>query len=565
MKRLLHRSVVAAGLVLLLGAHTTVQAQTLTRGPYLQNGNSSAVSIRWKTSASTNSVVRYGTISGSLTQAATNLTAKTSHEMRISGLAPDTKYFYSVGTTSSTLASGTGYFFVTAPTNARPTRVWVLGDAGTGTTNQTAVRNAYYTYTGTRHTDLWLMLGDNAYNDGTDAEYQSKMFNIYTTMMRKSVFWSTLGNHDGHSASSATQTGPYYNIQTFPKSGEAGGVASGTEAYYSFDYGNIHFVCLNSYDVDRSSTGTMANWLRNDLANNTKDWLIAFFHHPPYSKGSHDSDVDVEMVQMRANIVPILEDYGVDLVLTGHSHSYERSKLIDGHYGLSGTLTSSMVLNGGNGRGTGAYTKSAAGPMPHEGAVYAVAGASGKISGGPLNHPAMFISINVLGSMVLDVDNNRLDAKYLDDKGVVRDSFTMVKGTDARTTITVDNNNAGFSVLGTWSTGTSATDKHGADYRFRNTQAVSEPATWSGTLTAGGTYAVQAWWSVGSNRSTTAPYIVYHSAGSTTANVNQQANGGKWNTLGTHTFNSGVNDVKLSCWTTTGFVVIADAVRWLPQ
>jgi hypothetical protein len=567
MKNFLHSLVVGSVFCVVFQTVSTMEAQTLSRGPYLQNGSSSAVSVRWKTSSNANSVVRWGTVSGSLTQALTNLTLKTSHELRITGLAADTKYYYSVGTTTATLASGTGYFVVTAPTNARPTRIWVLGDGGTGTTNQTNVRTAYYNYTGSKHTDLWLMLGDNAYNDGTDAEYQAKLFNVYTTMLRKSVLWSTLGNHDGHSADSATQTGPYYNIHTFPKNGEAGGLASGTEAYYSFNYGNIHFVCLNSYDVDRSSTGTMANWLRNDLANNTKDWLIAFFHHPPYSRGSHDSDVDIELKEMRANILPILEDNGVDLVLSGHSHSYERSKFLNGHYGLSGTLTSSMIKNGGSGRtdGTGAYTKTAVGPVPNQGAVYVVAGASGKISGGALNHPAMFVSLNVLGSMVIDVDNNRLDAKYPNDNGVIRDYFTLLKGSDTRTTVTVDNSNAGFSVVGTWSTGTSAADKYGSDYRFRNTQGVSEPATWAGNLTGAGTYSVQAWWSAGSNRSTTAPYIVYHSAGSTTANVNQQGNGGKWNVLGAFSLSSGANQVKLSCWTTTGFVVIADAVRWLPQ
>jgi predicted phage tail protein len=130
-------------------------------------------------------------------------------------------------------------------------------------------------------------------------------------------------------------------------------------------------------------------------------------------------------------VLPILEAAGVDLVLTGHSHSYERSFLIDGHYGASSTFTASMQKDGGSGRedGTGAYRKPSAGPAPHEGAVYAVAGSSGQTSGGTLNHPAMFISLNVLGSMVLDVDGNRLDAVFLDSTGVRRDYFTLVKGT----------------------------------------------------------------------------------------------------------------------------------------
>ena len=74
----------------------------------------------------------------------------------------------------------------------------------------------------------------------------------------------------------------------------------------------------------------MYTWLEADLMANTQDWLIAYWHHPPYSRGSHDSDTTHQMFQMRERFVALLEDYGVDLVLTGHSHAYERSMLIDG-------------------------------------------------------------------------------------------------------------------------------------------------------------------------------------------------------------------------------------------
>ncbi|UUZ46598.1 DNRLRE domain-containing protein [Massilia sp. B-10] len=132
---------------------------------------------------------------------------------------------------------------------------------------------------------------------------------------------------------------------------------------------------------------------------------------------------------MRQNFLPILENYGVDLVLTGHSHSYERSRFIDGHYGLSSTYNSSFAINGGSGRvdGTGAYTKTAS--MPHSGAVYSVVGASGQVSGGTLNHPAMFLSLNELGSMVIDVSGQTMDIKYLNNNGTVRDYFTISKNT----------------------------------------------------------------------------------------------------------------------------------------
>jgi len=388
--------------------------------------------VRWRTSAPTDSRVRYGAAAGSLSASATDPAVTTEHAVTLAGLAPDTRYYYSVGTTAVSLAGDdAGHFFVTAPAPGTPraTRVWVLGDSGTANAGAAAVRDAYTTFTGTRHTDLWLMLGDNAYNDGTDAEYQAAVFAMYPEMLRKSVLWPTLGNHDGHTADSASQTGPYYDIFSLPRNGEAGGLASGTEAYYSFDYGNVHFVCLESHETSRSPSGAMLTWLASDVASTARDWVIAFWHHPPYTKGSHDSDTEAQLREMRENALPILEAAGVDLVLTGHSHSYERSFLLDGHYGASASLVPSMKKDAGGGReaGSGAYRKSPGTPG-REGAVYAVAGSSGQISGGPLNHPAMFVAINALGSMVLDVAGNRLDAKFLRSNGAIADEFTILKG-----------------------------------------------------------------------------------------------------------------------------------------
>ena len=277
------------------------------------------------------------------------------------------------------------------------------------------------------------MLGDNAYPDGTDSEYQDAVFDMYLTELRQTPLWPTLGNHDGREADSPTQSGPYYDLFTLPALGEAGGLASGTEAYYSFDYGNIHFICLDSFDTDRSVGGAMLTWLQADLAATIQPWIIAFWHHPPYSKGSHDSDSETPLEQMRERALPILEAGGVDVVLTGHSHSYERSFLIDGHYGASDTLDPSMILDGGDGRpdGTGAYTKPSVGPAAHEGAVYAVAGSSGKTSNGPLDHPVMFVSLETLGSLVLDIDQLQLDARFIGGDGATHDYFTLVKNVES--------------------------------------------------------------------------------------------------------------------------------------
>jgi hypothetical protein len=168
----------------------------------------------------------------------------------------------------------------------------------------------------------------------------------------------------------------------------------------------------------------MLSWLEADLAARTSRWLIAYWHHPPYSKGSHDSDYEPQMVQMRENVLPVLEAGGVDLVLSGHSHGYERSYLLDGHYGLSRTFAATMKKDPGGGAGAEAYRKPA---TPHAGTVYVVAGSGGQVSGGALNHPAMLVSFPQLGSLVLDVEGDRLDARFLRETGAIDDQFTIVK------------------------------------------------------------------------------------------------------------------------------------------
>lgn len=128
-----------------------------------------------------------------------------------------------------------------------------------------------------------------------------------------------------------------------------------------------------------------------------------------------------------------------------------------------------------------------------------------------------------------------------------------------------DNGTSAWSASTSWFAGTSISGYYGANYHARATAAVSDAATWTVSLPSAGTYKVEAWWTAASNRAAAAPYIVYHTGGSSTVNKNQQIDGGKWNLLGTYSFNSGSNQVKLSCWTTAGYYVIGDAVRFTKQ
>lgn len=126
----------------------------------------------------------------------------------------------------------------------------------------------------------------------------------------------------------------------------------------------------------------------------------------------------------------------------------------------------------------------------------------------------------------------------------------------------IDNSDTGFTASGSWSTGTSAADKYGTNYRFRQTGAVSDPATWSFDVPATSDYEIFAWWSQGPNRSSTAPYIL---PGNNTIYMNQQTNGGSWQSLGTVNLSAGTHEVKLSCWTSSGNVVIGDAIKVVPR
>lgn len=404
----------------------------ISRGPYLQMAGHDQITVRWRTSVETDSRVWYGTSVNNLDRRVSSSSAKNDHEITLTGLKPLTRYYYSVGARDDSANGDPDTYFETSPTpgTATPTRIWVIGDSGTASSRAEDVYTAYLERTGDEYTDQWMMLGDNAYRDGTDEEYQEAVFDMFPALLKQTPLWSTLGNHDAKFASSEDESGPYFDIFTFPRHGEIGGVASGTEAYYSYDYGNIHFIVLDSYDSDRTEDGDMLSWLVSDLQNTNADWIISYWHHPPYTRGSHDSDDDRRSIDMRENVLPILEQYGVDLVLSGHSHSYERTMLLDGHYGDSSSFDLSRHTKDdgdGNASGDGVYKKPSPG-TPNEGAIYIVAGSSGHVSGdGNLDHPAMSVSLKVLGSVILEIDNLRLNAHFIDDVGSIEDTFTIDK------------------------------------------------------------------------------------------------------------------------------------------
>lgn len=418
-------------------AHSNLNA-TVTRGPYLQKVNQNSIILRWRTDVPTDTRVEYGISPANLSNSTIQYPFTTEHEVQLTGLNAATNYYYSIGTAANVLQSGNNLFFETMPMEgvSGDYQFLVLGDCGTGYQEQVDVKTAVVSEYG-NHFDGILLLGDNAYQSGFDSEYQSNFFgNQYKELFENTVIWPAPGNHDYNNHIPFSPSPAYYNIFNCPTTGECGGLASGTEKYYSYNYGNIHFISLDSYDEPRSSSAAMATWLLQDLQSNTLPWIVAYWHHPPYTKGSHDSDndnfLDGELVEMREEIIPILEQFGVDLILNGHSHSYERSKFIDGHYGNSSSFSQNHIIQpgGGNYPIECPYHKNLEMGNSHNGTVYCVIGNSGKTSSPQSDwpHPAMFsYTASEVGAIILKIVDNRLDATFYTASNEVFDHYTIVK------------------------------------------------------------------------------------------------------------------------------------------
>ncbi|MFI5128423.1 MAG: purple acid phosphatase family protein [Chitinophagales bacterium] len=424
----------------------------LIRGPYLQVLSDNSIIVRWRTDIASSSSVRFGKAPGHLDKTAFDNTLVIDHMVKLEGLDAKTRYYYAIGSKDVVLQGDVNNLFITLPPAGEKggLRIGVFGDPGSLTTMQPQVRDQFSKYLGSKDMLAWITLGDNAYNFGLDAEYQVEFFNIYKNMLKKYPVFPVTGNHDywdnDDSAFLDHSKLDYFKIFSMPENGESGGVPSHNQAFYSYDIGNIHLIALDSFGQQDSTnlsdtTGIQFQWLKKDLAKNKNtDWVIAYWHHPPYSMGSHSSDNDMES-RIRENVVPLLERYGVDLVLCGHTHNYERTRLMHGHYGVEGSfdaakynLGNSSGLYNGN-RNSCPYIKDST----NRGTVYVVTGASSETVSSvqpTWPHNAMYYADSIHGGAnMLEVNGNRLDLKWICEDGVIRDQFTIMKNVNWNTII----------------------------------------------------------------------------------------------------------------------------------
>lgn len=415
---------------------------TGVRPVYLQLPAPDAMTLRWGTEQAATDTVFYGLSADNLVKQLSEDQATVNHQVRLRGLKAGTRYYYRIQHNGQWLQPQAEWF-VTSPepssslANSRSTRVWVLGDPGKWRA-KSEVRDAGLVWLNqhaqgrTVYADVLLTTGDNAYPNATNAEYLREFFLPYQNVLKNIPLWAVYGNHDA-------RRWAFYKLFDRPLHGESGGLASGSKHYFSFDSAQAHFIVLDNHHYDLSAGTAMTDWLQRDIKQTKQKWVIVVFHHPPYTGGTYDSDNEKHsrgrMKRTRENLLPVLEKAGVDLVINGHSHVYERSHLIHCHYGLSDSLTDNMIVDAGTlneDNNERVYRKAAQFSAGYTGTMYMVLGSSGEGNKRGIDHPALPFTSDQAGSVVLDIDGQTLTSRYITASGAIEDQFRLTKIDSAR-------------------------------------------------------------------------------------------------------------------------------------
>ncbi len=326
------------------------------------------------------------------------------HEAHVCGLDPSKTYYYKVGGKggwSAVYDVGTGpavgasesfQFAVTGDSRGAP-EVWAKIEQALSQ----------------RGVDFQLFSGD-AVTLGTDQKEWNEFFEAKTggfaaqDFMARTQTMVVNGNHDALTVNYAAQF-------AVPQEQSSGEKAQGEE-WYSFDYGNAHFVGLNDNPPETALGDDQKNWLDADLAKVDRGktpWLFVLHHRPEYSCGQgHGSDV-----ALRSKWQPLFDKYKVDMVFVGHDHLYERSKPIRGLMGTDGVIASSGAKGA---------------PVSGSGTVYVVSGGAGA----PLYDvqttcPHTFVTEATPHYLVLKVGDKKLEYQAFRLDGTALDSFDYQK------------------------------------------------------------------------------------------------------------------------------------------
>ncbi|MEZ4500967.1 MAG: metallophosphoesterase family protein [Thermomicrobiales bacterium] len=281
----------------------------LNTGAYVQNVSSSGATVIWRTSRGREATMDLTDPAGSTTHF--ELESAPIQTVELTGLQPDTTYAWEVVSGTETHTGS----FTTAPGEDGAVRFAAIGDSGTGSHAQYDIAAQLVA----SEPDFVVHTGDVVYRRGALCHYGPRYFAPYVDLIPTTPVFPVLGNHD----LMAHDGRAWFETFVLPANNP-----SETEAYYSFDYGPVHVVALNTevyYGGSDDEIAAQKRWLEEDLSSSNQAWTVVVLHKSPYSSTSGK-----ESEAVREDLTPVFSAYSVDLVLAGHAHNYERVQPIDG-------------------------------------------------------------------------------------------------------------------------------------------------------------------------------------------------------------------------------------------
>lgn len=279
----------------------------LTRHPYPQSPGMDRVTLMWRTATPAIQTVEYGI--GGYTMSQSDAVATTHHEVTLTGLQPGYEYTYRIVEAGVVLTSSTiQYKF---RTDAGRTDIefsfFVTGDVGEDEADaQQHITDDMLMRIAPR-AEFGLLCGDIVYPDGESSMYDEVLMTPWRGLMANTPLWPALGNHDWH-------VDPDQNFRkewALPNN----------EHYYSFDWGNAHFIALDTADGFLYNEAQQLAWLEADLraAYGRAQWIFVYYHHPILTCTYKQN---IRSLQLK--LWPLFDRYKVDVVFNGHAHTYER-------------------------------------------------------------------------------------------------------------------------------------------------------------------------------------------------------------------------------------------------
>lgn len=288
------------------------------------------------------------------------------HTVELTGLTPGTQYHYRVSGEAGTWSED--LTFRTAPSGPVDFTFTAFGDNGIPA-NARPFSDTAKDLVLAQNPALHLIAGDLTYADGDRCdgnpcikEHWEQWFTDMARFTKTVPTMPSIGNHE-RSGDVKFPSGELFYTRSFALPTQNG------EQYYSFDYGDVHFVSLNSDDRSSLQAGRVQyEWLRADLAATAKKFKVVVFHHMAYASTSGHSVEE----RIQTNLSPLFDQYDVDLVITGHNHNYERTYPIrfgsfdnpviatterENYVNPDGTI---YVVSGGGGQGLANFSGSQA-------------------------------------------------------------------------------------------------------------------------------------------------------------------------------------------------------------